>query len=223
MDVTLNADMQLYVIPSGDGYSCLGFDNARGHADLIAERLGRRDLAFAEGEHGTLAGYARYCTAVHAWGRSPLAGCTYFGPGTDPQAARVLEACRRDGRKVRLMLGDTATGRCWLEEHGVVGCIGRSTGTLKVPLLVEPGAGGGGSILTDCLLRIVEWDTGRDLYRHRAYRLPKLALRHTPEEKARAWQVLQGGTVAAAFSDAGRAGAYLAFMCGETVEPRIFQ
>ncbi len=74
MDVTLNADMQLYVIPSGDGYSCLGFDNARGHADLIAERLGRRDLAFAEGEHGTLAGYARYCTAVHAWGRSPLAG-----------------------------------------------------------------------------------------------------------------------------------------------------
>lgn len=223
MHVTLNAEQRLYVIPSGDGYCCLGFDNARDHANLIAERLGRRDLAFGEGDHGTLAGYAKYGAAVDAWGRSPLTQQTYFDPGTAPQAARALEACRRDSRKVRLVLGDTATGQCWLEEHDVVGRIGRSTGWLKVPLLIEPGADGGVAILTNCLLRIVAWDTGRDLYRHGAYRLPELILHHAREQQERPWQVLHRGTVAAAFPHVGQAGAYLAFMCGETVEPRIFQ
>jgi hypothetical protein len=223
MPVSLNAEQQLYVIPCGDSYSCLGFDNARDHADLIAERLGRQDLAFHEGDHGSLAGYAKYGAAIDAWGRSPLTRQTYFDPGTDPKAARALETCRRDGRKVRLMLGDTATGRCWLEEHDVVGRIGRSSGTLKVPLLIEPGADGGTAILTNCLLCIVEWDTGRDIFRHPAFRLPDLTIRHVPQEHKLPWQVLHEGSVAAAFRDVGQAGAYLAFMCGETVEPRIFQ
>lgn len=223
MQVTLNPEQRLYVIPCGDGYTCLGFDNARDHANQIADRLGQRGLAFGDEDHGSLAGYAKYSAAIDAWGRSPLTQQTYFDPGTDAKAVRVLETCRRDGRKVRLMLGNTATGRCWLEEHDVVGRIGRSAGTLKVPLLIEPGACGGSAILTNCLLRIVEWDTGRDLYRHPAFRIPDLSIRRAAEQDERPWQVLHDGAVTAAFSDVGRAGAYLAFMCGETVEPRIFQ
>ncbi|AEF88803.1 hypothetical protein DelCs14_1777 [Delftia sp. Cs1-4] len=223
MHVTLNNEQQLYVIPGAGGCSCLGFDNARDHANQIAERLRRKDLAFVDGDHGSLAGYGKYCAATAAWGRSPLTQQTYFDPGTDPKAARVLEACRRDGRTVRLMPGDTGTGQCWLEEYDVVGRIGRSTGSLKVPLLIAPGADGGVAILTSCLLRIVEWSTGRDLYRHPAFRCPDLAIRRGPERDERPWKVLHDGRIAASFPELGQAGAYLAFMCGETVEPRIFQ
>lgn len=223
MNVTLNTEQRLYVIPCGDGYTCLSFDNARSHADQIAARLERPELAFAAGDHGSLDGYAKYLGAIDAWARSPLTRQTYFDPGTDPKAVGALESCRRDGRKVRLVLGDTATGRCWLDEHDVVGRIGRSAGTLKVPLLIEPGEDGGTAILTNCLLRLIDWGSGRDLYRHPAYRMPGLAIQRAPEPTDRPWQVLHDGTVAACFSDIGKAGGYLAFMCGETVEPRVFQ
>lgn len=223
MNVTLNAEQGLYVIPSDDGCTFLGFDNARGHADQIAARLDRPELAFAPSDLGSLDGYAKYLAAIDAWARSPLTQQTYFDPGTDPKAARALEICRRDGRKVRLVLGDTATGRCWLDEHDVVGRIGRSAGTLKVPLLIEPGEDGGAAILTNCLLRLIDWDSGRDLYRHPAYRVPGLAIQRAPKQADLPWQVLHDGTVAACFSDIGKAGGYLAFMCGETVEPRVFQ
>lgn len=223
MNVTLNTEQRLYVIPCGDGYSCLGFDNARDHAHQIANRLQQPNLAFDDGDHGTLTGYRKYREAIDCWGRSTLTQQTYFDPGTDPEAARVLERCRRDGRKLRLMLGDTATGQCWLSEHEVVGRIGRSTGTLKVPLLVEPGADGGTAILTNCLLRLIDWRTGEDLYRHPAYRTPDLAIRRDAGHSDLPWQVLHDGKVAACFADVGKAGAYLAFMCGETVEPRVFQ
>lgn len=223
MNVTLYTEQSLYVIPCGDGYTCLGFDNARGHADQIAARLERPELAFTPGDHGSLDGYAKYQAAIDAWGRSRLTQQTYFDPGTDPKAARALESCRREGRKVRLVLGDTATGRCWLNEHDMVGRIGRSTGTMKVPLLVELGEDGGVAILTDCLLRLIDWKSGRDLYRNPAYRVPGLAIQRAPESTDLPWQVLHDGIVVACFSDIGKAGGYLAFMCGETVEPRIFQ
>lgn len=223
MHVTLNAAQRLYVIPSGDGCSCLGFNNAREHTNQIAGRLERPDLAFCDHDYGTLAGYAKYRAAIDAWGHSPLTQQTYFDPGTDPKAARVLETCRHDRRQVRLMLGDTTTGQCWLEEHGVVGRIARSNGILKVPLLIERAACGGPAILTNCLLRIIDWRSSRTLYRHPAFRAPDLSIRRAAENEELPWQVLHAGSITACFADIGKAGAYLAFMCGETVEPRIFQ
>lgn len=107
MNVSLNAERALYVIPAGGGYTCFGFANARDHAGQIAERLQRPSLAFDADDFGTLAGYAKYQAAVQAWAGSPQSRQTYFDPGTDPKAARVLERCRREDTKVRLILG------CW--------------------------------------------------------------------------------------------------------------
>jgi len=222
MNVTLNLEQRQYVIACESGMTCLGFDSARDHAAQISGRLGQPALAFGRDDDGTLAGYARYQAAIEAWGRSGLSQNTYFDPGTDAKAARALERCRRDNAKVRLVLGDTGTGRCWLDEYDVVGCIGRSTGTLKVPLLIEPGAEYGAAILTACLLRIIDWNSGRDLYRHPAVRTPDLSICRDEAHETR-WQVMHEGTVVASFGDIGKAGAYLAFMCGESVEPRIFQ
>lgn len=223
MNVTLNSERRLYIIPSGHGYSCMGFDNARNHADQIARLMEQPSLALSAEDYGTLAGYAKYQTALQAWGQSKLSQLTYFDPGTDPKVARVLETCRRDRRMLRLMQGDTATGQCWLSECDVVGHIGRSSGMLKVPLLIEPGANGGAAILTNCLLRLIDWKTGRDLYRHPAFRTPDLSIHRQADNEDLPWQVLHDGQVAACFRDIGKAGAYVAFMCGEMVEPRAFE
>ena len=164
--VTLNREQRLYVIADGGGFSCLGFDNARGHADQIARRLRQPDLAFTDEDADTLAGYRKYQAATRAWGLSALTHDTYFDPGTHAEVIKVLEACRKTRRQVRLVYGDTRNGQPWFAEFDVVGRIGRSTGWLKVPLLTEAGDIGGGAILTACLLCIINWQTGAALYTH---------------------------------------------------------
>ena len=122
--------------------------------------------------------------------------------------------------QVRLIPGDRKTGEPWLEEHDVVGKIGRSTGTLKVPLLIEAGADGGGAILTACLLAIIEWNSGEFLYQHPAYHAPDLLIRRG-RDPDRPWEIIhRRKEIVACFGDIGKAGAYVAFMCGETVEQR---
>ncbi len=220
--VSINVEQQLYVIDDGEGYTCFGFANARDHANQIARALGRTELTFTDEDYATLAGYEKYGHAVHAWSHSPLTRTTYFEPGTDIKAARELESCRSHHRKVRLILGDTSSGEPWLEEHDVVGRIGRTMGALKVPLLIEPGEDGGGAILCACLLAIVDWKSGDVLYRHPAYREIDLSIKPSGDTE-RPWDVLRHEEVVASFRDIGQAGAYLAFMRGATIEPRIFR
>ena len=217
-----HAAQQRYVIDCGEGYTCLGFANARDHANQIASKLSRANLAFTDEDYATLAGYDKYLKAIQAWSQSPLTRTTYFDPGTDAKAARVLESCRTHERKVRLILGDTSTGEPWLEEHDVIGRIGRSTGSLKVPLLIEPGEHGGCAILCACLLAIVDWESGDFLYRHAAYREADLSIKPSGDAD-RSWNVLRREEVVASFRDIGKAGAYLAFMRGATIEPRVFR
>ncbi len=220
--VRIISEQQLYVIDCGEGYTCFGFANARDHANQIARKLKRPNLIFTDQDYATLAGYEKYCNAVQAWGQSSKTHSTYFNPGTDIKAARMLESCRIEERRVCLILGDIRTGVPWLEEHDVIGHIGRSFGILKVPLLIEPGERGGSTILSAHLLAIVDWASGEFLYRHAAYREADLSIKPSGDAD-RPWAVLWCAEVVASFSDIGKAGAYVAFMRGATIEPRIFQ
>lgn len=220
--VRLDADRHRYVIREGDGHSCLGYNNARDHADQIASLMNRPELAFGADDYATLAGYQKYQAAVAAWGRSPHSQHTYFDPHTAPAVRHALEKCRQAGTKVRLVPGDPCTGQPWLEEHDVVGTVGRSMGWLKVPLLVPHGEDGGTAILTSNLLCIIDWASGALLYRHRSYRAPDLLI-HPTDDPRLPWSVLHQGSDIARFDDIGKAGAYVAFMRGATVEPQVFQ
>ena len=220
--VTVNEAQRLYVIAFDGGVSCLGFDNARDHANQIAEKLRQPELAFDAEDDATLAGYAKYTRAIQAWSSSAVNRHTYFDPGTPPEVARVLERCRLAGTKVRLVLGNTATGESWLDEYDVVGTIGRSSGPLRVPLLIEEGEDGGGAILTACLLCVIDWRSSRVLYRHPAYRVVDLAIAPSGDDQ-RPWVVRRREETVARFEDVGKAAAYLAFMRGLPVEPTIFR
>ena len=149
---------------------------------------------------------------MRAWGESAQGHGTYFDPGTDPRLARALETCRRDGRKVRLVLGDTGTGASWLDEFDVVGTVGRSTGLLKVPCSSSRARRRHGHPLCAC--------AGTDglghrpaLYRHPRWQPPELRIRASDDDD-RPWAVVLHEQPVATFDDIGKAGAYLAFMRG---------
>jgi len=67
-----------------------------------------------------------------------------------------------------------------------------------------------------------DWHSGRTRYRHPSYQAPELGIKPT-HDAAHPWcrTALRQGS--RAFKDIGKAGAYLAFMRGEPVEPRIFR
>jgi hypothetical protein len=224
LDIAINPRQRLYVIAHSDGVSCLGFDNARDHAHRIADCLARHDLRLTPEEHGTAAGCLKYLSAIQAWRDSPRNHETCFGPRCDEQLASVLEACRRSGDKVRLILGDPCTGDTSFDDHGVVGRIGRSCGALKVPLLVEGRRvhGFGAPIMCDRVLAVLDWDTGLPLYRHDRYRPPELRL-SSSDDTERPWSVTHRDQTIARFADIGKAGAYIAFMRGASVDPRVFR
>lgn len=220
--VTLNPDQGTYVIPSGAGYTCLGFENARAHAQQIADAMGDPSLAFTEGDFGQLSGYAKHERATQAWCQSSKAKDTYFDPGTSEAVRRVLERYRKSGDTLRIVLGDPETGRDWHEENDVVGTVGRSLGSMKIPLLIQKGERGGPAMLTRCIVRIIDWESQREVYVHPQYKMPVLAI--LPKADAQyPWEVTIDGETQARFADLGKAGAYVGFMRGLSIEPRCFQ
>jgi hypothetical protein len=92
---------------------------------------------------------------------------TSYHNETPDDLINVLERIRYRGQRVKFCYGDTNTGKSWNEENNIIGTIGRSTGTIKIPLLIATSRShGGGSILTNCILKITETGTGVVLYQH---------------------------------------------------------
>lgn len=183
MTMTINHEQRLFVIPAGGGYSCLGFDVLFARLKQIVEYLDLRGewglpWEVNESEKGTAGQYAMYRKAVEAASKREIRE-TWFDPGTELKVERVLERYRKSGKPLRLFYGDPETGRDWMEENDVLGRIGRTGGIFKSPILVEEGDFGGHAILTACILRMIDAETGKDLYRHPLYRVPEMEVRST--------------------------------------------
>lgn len=113
----------------------------------------------------------------------------------------------RRTQRLRLFYGNTETGRDWMEEHDTTGYIGRSTGSVKIPLLIPRSTStGGGAILGHCIVRITSG--GRDLYRHPAYHQPAITFQGN--------EVLFDGAVHAQFDTFRKAEKYIDFITGRT-------
>lgn len=79
---------------------------------------------------------------------------TYYHEDTNDKIVNALEHAR-NSRKFRLKIyyGDTKTGRAWGDIS--VGYIGRSTGMVKIPLLIKNSRSMGGEGLLDhCIVKI---------------------------------------------------------------------
>lgn len=176
--VTVNAQQRLFVLEGSKGCGCLGFDVVFHRLHQFATKLG---LALPKTEDiGTVEQYAKYREAEAAYiATSPIE--TFFEYGTPAEVQTVLESCRLNERKVRLFYGDAQTGRDWLEEHDVLGFVRRSSGPIRVPILVHKRSRGGPSILTASILRILDATTRKELYRHSLYLVPQFTIEPNPD------------------------------------------
>jgi len=103
---------------------------------------------------------------------------TAYHVETPEQVINILEDARLNrfsgsSSRLRLYFGDNVTGKDWEEIYDVSGYIGRSTGTIKVPLLINNSRStGGGALLDHCIVKI-ETSKGKELlYKHHNYHRP---------------------------------------------------
>ncbi len=96
---------------------------------------------------------------------------TWYDRETKSEVIQALETVRLSGMRCVLDYGDTETGRSWGEVNGIRGTIGRSTGDIKIPiLLANKRSTGGGGILDNCIIAIKR--SGKDgeyIYKHPNY------------------------------------------------------
>jgi len=111
-------------------------------------------------EHGTIDYKIVNGTAYHA--------------STPDAVVTILEDALRCHKTYRLLFcfGDADTGRDWGEENDTTGYIGRSTGDIKIPLLIaKKSDNDGGGFLDNCIVRIEKNSANgyKEIYRHAKY------------------------------------------------------
>lgn len=111
-------------------------------------------------------------------------GGIYYHADTLNAVVRALEQARSSRQRIRIYLGDTQSGRDWLEECHVEGYIGNSTGPLKVPLLVHSRRSLGGPALLDHHIIKIKKTTGGVLYHHPSYHTGTLTIREIGPDEA---------------------------------------
>jgi hypothetical protein len=95
---------------------------------------------------------------------------TYYYEETSNAMINQLETLRINQTRCRFHWGDTETGKDWGDDCDVRGRIGRSTGPIKIPILIyNRRSFGGVSILTHCIVKITATKGGRVIYQHPKY------------------------------------------------------
>ena len=95
---------------------------------------------------------------------------TYYHKSTPQEVVDILERSRKEGFRIRLYYGDKDSGKDWGERHDITGKVGRSTGSIKIPLLISTSrSSGGGGILDDAIVKIEKTPGKQVLYQHPKY------------------------------------------------------
>ena len=132
---------------------------------------------------------------------------------TTSRVATLLNNLSMSQQRIRLVYGDTNTGKDWLEECDVIGTIGRSTGTKQMPLLIRNSRStGGGSILDHCILKIVDVKSERILYQHEKYITPSFEIEISEPDTLSRYRVISDNKLLATFSEYDEAQKYIDFM-----------
>ena len=93
---------------------------------------------------------------------------TSYHDDTPREVIDILERARQARFRIRLDYGDPETGESWGEVFDIEGYVGRSTGPIKIPLLVHNARSmGGGAIMDDKIIGIAHANKqrGGELYR----------------------------------------------------------
>ena len=93
---------------------------------------------------------------------------TAYHNSTPQTIINILENARLTHKRIRIFYGDVETGKDWKEEYDTIGFIGRSTGNIKIPLLIKTERSfGGGALLDHCIVKITV--DKKTVYQHNNY------------------------------------------------------
>lgn len=138
---------------------------------------------------------------------------------TDDKVVFVLEHVRQSNKRIRIYLGDTETGQSWHEINDIMGYVSNSTGNIKIPILVHnTNSMGGGAILDNRIIKIVETKTNKTLYEHSNFRIGNFDLyinNNELKEKGYLYGVSIDGKCYANFKDKDKALKWIEFMKGK--------
>ena len=137
---------------------------------------------------------------------------TCYNVKTPIRVIEQLERARLGGDRIRVFYGDQETGRCWMDENDTIGTVGRSTGRIKIPLLIKTKHSyGGGAILDSAIVKILYDKCVR--YQHSNFHTPtmKVVDSHVPGCTA---GVDFDHVRQANFKTRAQAERYIAFMAG---------
>jgi hypothetical protein len=118
---------------------------------------------------------------------------TAYHKDTPDRLVNILENLRLSDTRIRIYFGDRDTGRDWEEQYDVFGTIGRSTGRIKIPLLISSSRSlGGGALLDDAIVKIeyANKNQGGVIWQHPGYhreetQYPASRSYHRPSSKPR--------------------------------------
>lgn len=221
-NITINAEQRLFVIKTGDGYTTHGFDRLFEQASQLLSALAKKikgslGVDVIESEKGTLKQYDIYKQLLKIAENYELG--TWYKAATPTKVKTILEQYRKSGETLRVFYGDKVTGRDWMEENDTIGTIGRSTGILKIPLIVPLNDFGGPSLLDDCVVRIIDVASNKEIYRQPNYHQEAMVI--VPTEKADLivgedlpFGVDIGESLHARFNTYNEAAAWISFMSG---------
>jgi len=123
----------------------------------------------------------------------PVVNGTTYDDRTDKMVIDILEHVRRNKIWVILHYGFThhegkSTGKDWNEENDVTGTINRSSGRVKVPLIIcRDNSSVASPISTDCIVRIRTVIAGVELYKHPAYHQGVFSVRAIQDDEMVSW------------------------------------
>ena len=94
--------------------------------------------------------------------------------------------------RIRVFYGDIHTGRSWNEEYDVMGTIGRTTGNIKIPILVHnKRSWGGGALLLSSIIRIDDIEDKRTLWKLPNFHVEKMTIEKSGAYKDYPFSVMQ--------------------------------
>ena len=94
--------------------------------------------------------------------------------------------------RIRVFYGDIHTGRSWNEEYDVMGTIGRTTGDIKIPILVHnKRSWGGGALLLSSIIRIDDIEDKRTLWKLPNFHVEKMTIEKRSESTDYPFAVMQ--------------------------------
>ncbi len=102
---------------------------------------------------------------------------------TNSKVIEALEFARKTRTRIKVYLGDTATGRDWNEENDTFGYVGLSKGReARYPILVcKKSSYGGGSLLDHCIVKIRESKGSKVIYKAANYIAPIMHIEKSAE------------------------------------------